>query len=59
MSNITPTTSEDVELILNIVAKKLVIDVDEVREKAIKGTLSGVTKAYYSREQPSLDEQAE
>ncbi|MEQ9721271.1 hypothetical protein ABQG65_08750 [Yersinia alsatica] len=59
MNTSNPTTTEYVELILAIVAKKLVIDVENIREKAINGTLSGVAKAYYSRQSRPQDEHVE
>ncbi|WP_145500076.1 hypothetical protein [Yersinia bercovieri] len=55
MTNITPTTTQSVELIANIVGKKLAIDGQEARRMAISGTLSGVTQAFYSREQNTSD----
>ncbi|MBS0056940.1 hypothetical protein [Yersinia sp. Marseille-Q3913] len=55
MTNITPTTTQSVELIANIVGKKLAIDGQEARRMAIQGTLSGVTQAFYSRQQNTSD----
>ncbi|EOW7153627.1 TPA: hypothetical protein ACPZQZ_001982 [Yersinia enterocolitica] len=51
MNSSLPSTAQYVELVLNIVAKKLAIDVEVAREKAINGTLSAAAKAYYSRQQ--------
>ncbi|EKN4067913.1 hypothetical protein [Yersinia enterocolitica] len=55
MTNITPTTAQSVELIANIVAKKLAIDGQEARRMAITGALSGVTQAFYSRQHSPSD----
>lgn len=55
MTNITPTTTQSVELIANIVAKKLAIDGQEARRMAITGALSGVTQAFYSRQHSPSD----
>ncbi|EKN3736509.1 TPA: hypothetical protein ACPZQZ_001276 [Yersinia enterocolitica] len=55
MTNITSTTTQSVELIANIVAKKLAIDGQEARRMAITGTLSGVTQAFYSRQHSPSD----
>ncbi|WP_145517487.1 hypothetical protein [Yersinia mollaretii] len=59
MSLSTLTATDSVEVILAIVAKKLAIDVEEAREKAIEGTLSDVAVAYYSRQQASSDKRTE
>ncbi|MGL4486158.1 MAG: hypothetical protein ACRCUG_04015 [Yersinia sp. (in: enterobacteria)] len=55
MSNIISniTQAESVELIANIVGKKLDIDGQEARLMAIAGTLSCVTQAFYSRQHSS------
>ncbi|ARZ00780.1 hypothetical protein AXW38_07260 [Yersinia ruckeri] len=55
MSNITPNTTPSVELIANIVGKKLAIDGQEARRMAITGALSGVTQAFYSRQHSPSD----
>lgn len=55
MTNITPTTTQSVELIANIVAKKLAIDGQEARRMAITGALSRVTQAFYSRQHSPSD----
>ncbi|HHL2712694.1 TPA: hypothetical protein ACQ39K_004310 [Yersinia enterocolitica] len=55
MTNITPTTTQLVELIANIVGKKLAIDGQEARRMAITGALSGVTQAFYSRQHSPSD----
>ncbi|HFI1950496.1 TPA: hypothetical protein ACGPOM_002871 [Yersinia enterocolitica] len=55
MTNITPTTTQSVELIADIVAKKLAIDGQEARRMAITGALSGVTQAFYSRQHSPSD----
>lgn len=41
MTNITPTTTQSVELIANIVGKKLAIDGQEARRMAITGLCLG------------------
>ncbi|HHH2194185.1 TPA: hypothetical protein ACPY5Y_000555 [Yersinia enterocolitica] len=55
MTNITPTTTQSVELIADIVGKKLAIDGQEARRMAITGALSGVTQAFYSRQHSPSD----
>ncbi|ARZ00512.1 hypothetical protein AXW37_06300 [Yersinia ruckeri] len=44
--------TQSVDLIANIVGKKLAITGQEARRMAMTGSLSGVTQAFYSR-QPS------
>ncbi len=51
MNSSLPSAAQYVELVLTIVAKKLAIDVEVARDKAINGTLSAAAKAYYSRQQ--------
>ncbi|HHH1924185.1 TPA: hypothetical protein ACPZT9_000380 [Yersinia enterocolitica] len=55
MTNITPTTTQSVEMIASIVGKKLAIDGQEARRMAITGALAGVTNAYYSRQHSPSD----
>ncbi|QKJ87434.1 hypothetical protein PMPD1_2492 [Paramixta manurensis] len=45
------TQTQSVDLIAGIIGKKIDVAGEETRRLAITGALSGVTKAYYSREQ--------
>ncbi|WP_409311421.1 hypothetical protein [Pectobacterium sp. B1J-3] len=49
------STTESVDLIAEIVGKKLDLAGDETRRLAITGALSGTTLAFYSRQQPPAD----
>ncbi|HAT3794560.1 TPA: hypothetical protein I8624_002547 [Serratia marcescens] len=53
------TTTQSVELISSLVGKKLGIAGHEARRLAITGTLSGITQAFYSRQQSPCEPKAE